>query len=346
MSAEGANALITAAEPQATARRGRRWRREVTLVAERYALVGLLALLVVFFALNPSTSDTFLTAANVRNVLANEAVVAIAALAALIPLVCGQFDVSVGAVLGGAALVVAALTSRTGLPPGVAIVAAIAVGGVVGAVSGAVIAYVRTSSFIITLGMATLVGGLVSLYSGDQTIVGPQSMVDFGNGTTLGGPRPVWLLIVVAAATGWILRYTVFGRRLTAIGANPRAAQLVGIRVQRHVLLAFVLAGALAAVAGTLQLARSGAANPQIGPGFTLSALAAAFLGATTIRPGQFNVPGTIVGVFFVAISVNGLTLAGAADWVDPVFNGAAVVIAVALSTHLANRRGTQATPM
>ncbi len=92
--------------------------------------------------------------------------------------------------------------------------------------------------------------------------------------------------------------------------------------MQLVVLLAFVVAGALAAVAGELELARTGSGDPQIGPGFTLSALAAAFLGSTTIRPGQFNVPGTIVGVFFVAVSVNGLTLAGAADWVDPLSTG------------------------
>jgi ribose transport system permease protein len=107
-------------------------------------------------------------------------------------------------------------------------------------------------------------------------------------------------------------------------------------------LLVFVLAGALAAIAGALQLARTGSGNPQVGSNLTLSALAACFLGATVVRPGQFNVPGTLIGVFFVAVSVNGLTLAGAADWVDPVFNGAAVIVAVALSTVLGRRRGTR----
>ena len=310
------------------------------VVLERYALVLLLGVLIVFFSVLPSTSGTFLTVANIRNVAANEAVIAIAALAAMVPLVAGQFDVSVGALLGMVSIAVAALTVRAGLPLALALALGVALGAAVGSVSGYIVAYLRANSFIITLGMATLIAGLISLYTKNQVILGvPQSMVDFGTLNWLGIPRPVWLLIVVALMVGYLLRYTVFGRHLLSIGANPRAASLVGIRVQLVVLLAFVVAGALAAVAGELELARTGSGDPQIGPGFTLSALAAASLGSTTIRPGQFNVPGTIVGVFFVAVSVNGLTLAGAADWVDPLFNGTAVVVAVAISTVLAHRR-------
>jgi ribose transport system permease protein len=309
--------------------------------AEPYALVALLVALVVFFSVFPKTSDTFLTAANLRNLAATQAVIAIAALAALIPLICAQFDVSIGAVLGGASFAIAELLHKTSLPLGVALVVGIALAGVVGLLNGLIVAYVRANSFIITLGMATLVTGLVSLASNDQTVVGvPDAMTRFGSGNWLGVPRPGWLMVVIAVGCAYGLRHTLIGRKATSIGANPRAARLIGIRVERVVCGAFVLAGLLAGLAGALQLARSGATNPQIGPGFTLSALAAAFLGSTTIRPGQFNVPGTIVGVFFVAVSVNGLTLAGAASWVDPVFNGAAVVLAVSLSTVLAARRG------
>jgi ribose transport system permease protein len=311
---------------------------------ERYALVGLLGVLIAFFALLPATSETFLTVANIRNVAANEVIIAIAALAALIPLIGGQFDVSVGAVLGMASVAVAALTTRAGIPLAPAVAGGVLLGAAVGAVSGFVVAYLRASSFIITLGIATLVGGLVSLYTQDQVILGvPQSLVDFGTLNWLGIPRVVWLLALVALAVAYLLRHTVYGRRLVSVGANARAARLVGIPVPLVVMLSFVIAGALAGVAGVVELARTGSGNPQVGPGYTLSALAAAFLGSTTIRPGRFNVPGTIVGVFFVGVSVNGLTLAGAADWVEPVFNGAAVVIAVAASTILAHRRGTLA---
>jgi ribose transport system permease protein len=166
--------------------------------------------------------------------------------------------------------------------------------------------------------------------------------VNFGTLNWLGIPRVVWLLAAVALGIGYVLRHTVFGRQLLSVGANPRSARLVGISVPLVVLMSFVLAGALAGIAGTVELARTGSGNPQVGSGYTLSALAAAFLGSTTIRPGRFNVPGTLVGVVFVAFSVNGLTLAGAADWVDPVFTGTALAVAVTLSTVLGRRRGAQ----
>jgi ribose transport system permease protein len=333
----------TTVESRASARHVLRL-RDVVPFLERYALVALLGLLVLFFTVLPATSGTFLTAANLRNLAANEVVIAIAALAALIPLIGGQFDVSVGAVLGMAAVAIAALVVRAHVPVPLALVGGVALGALVGTVNGLIVAYLRASSFVITLGMATLVGGLVSLYSSDQVILGiPQSMVRFGTLNWLGVPRVVWLLAIVAGGVAYLLRHTVYGRRLLSVGASERAARLVGINVPRVIMLSFVAAGALAGLAGAVELARTGSGNPQVGPGYTLSALAAAFLGSTTIHPGRFNVPGTIVGVFFVAVSVNGLTLAGAADWVDPVFNGAAVVIAVAASTVLAHRRGTVA---
>jgi ribose transport system permease protein len=114
---------------------------------------------------------------------------------------------------------------------------------------------------------------------------------------------------------------------------------LVGIRVKAMVASSFVISSTLAGVAGVVLLSRTGSGSPQIGQGYTLAALSAAFLGATAFRPGRFNVPGTLLGVIFVAVSVNGLTLAGAHDWVEPVFTGAALMIAVTLSTILGRLR-------
>jgi ribose transport system permease protein len=310
-------------------------------VVERYALVWLLVLMCIFFAADPSTSTVFVSLANIREVLANESVTGLVAIAALIPLIAMRFDVSVGAVLGGVMVFVAYLTVNLGLPLVPALLVGVAAGAFVGTLNGWIIAYVGANSFIITLGMATLVGGIVSLFSGDQTIVGvPQALLSFGDGYWLGIPRPTWVLIVVALLVSYLLRYTVFGRQLVQIGSNPRSARLVGIPVRRRVLATFVIAGTLAAIAGALELALTGSGEPGDFSNFTLNALAACFLGSTTIRPGQFNVAGTIVGVFFVAVAVNGLTLTGASSWVQPTFNGAAVIIAVALSVILQRRRG------
>jgi ribose transport system permease protein len=307
--------------------------------AERYALVAMLVIIIIVFALLPASSGTFLTSANLRNLVANQAVVLIAALAALIPIVAGEFDISVGALLGAVAYVAGIFMAKTGMPVIPAIVLALLAGMLIGIINGYLVAYVGASSLIITLGMTTLLGGVVSLISGGILVAEiPGSLTRYGSDNLIGVPVIGWFMLLMAAIVAYLLRYSVFGRRLLFIGSNDEAARLVGIRTKRLKFLSFVLASLLAGIAGMVLLARSGTASPEVGLGYTLNALAAVFLGATTIQPGRYNVPGTIVGVFFVAVSVNGLTLVGAADWVDPVFNGAAVIVAVTLSTVLRGR--------
>jgi ribose transport system permease protein len=123
------------------------------------------------------------------------------------------------------------------------------------------------------------------------------------------------------------------------VGSNQEAARLVGIRVRSVVFRSFVVSGALAGAAGVLLLARSGAGNPQVGSTFTLTAIAAAFLGAAAFRPGQLNVPGTLVAIFFLAVNITGLTFAGVADYINDLFTGTALVVAVALSAMLLRRQ-------
>jgi ribose transport system ATP-binding protein len=311
---------------------------------ERYALVILVFALVCLFSVMPSTSQTFLTLANLQGLALTQSVIAVAAIAATIPLLAGQFDVSIGPVLGMTSVVLAAATVRYQLPVPLSIMISVFAGGAVGAINGYIVAYLRTSSFIITLGTGTLVTGLVTLGTSNQTITdAPQSLVDFGSRSALGIPWLGWVLCTVAVLIWFFLRYTVPGRRLALVGSNRAAATIVGVRVNQTVFLSFVASGLLAGLAGVLLFAQVGAANPQAGVGYTLPALAAAFLGATTLRPGHFNILGTIVGVFFVGLAVDGLTLAGAADWVQPVFDGAGLVVAVVLSSVLArqsNKRG------
>ncbi|MFF5113211.1 ABC transporter permease [Streptosporangium sp. NPDC000509] len=309
-------------------------------VVERFGLVLLLVAIAVFFALWPQTSGTFPTVANIRNILANESILVIVALAALIPLVAEHFDLSVGAIVMVSSITTAKVVTELNLPLAVGVPAGVLTGLVIGLVNGVIIAYFNASSLVITLGMSTLLAGASSYLAGDTTLLGiPDGLAAFGSQYWLGVPRPVWLLVAVALVVAYVLGLTVFGRTLLSIGSNPSAARLVGLPVSRSVMLAFAVSGALSGLAGVLLLARTGSAAAGVGAGYTLPALAAIFLGATTIKLGRFTVLGTLVGVFFVAISINGLTLAGADDWVEPVFNGAAVVIAVAVSAILAKRR-------
>jgi ribose transport system permease protein len=163
-------------------------------------------------------------------------------------------------------------------------------------------------------------------------------LVDFGSLTWFGVPRVLYVVGIAAITLLYLLDHTPYGRSLRAIGDNPGAARLVGMPVARYGVTAFVIGSVLAAIAGVILTARIGGATADNGTSMIFPALAAVFLGATAIQPGHFNVIGTVVGVALVAVSVSGLTLAGAEDWVNPVFNGAALAIAVAVSTYLGRR--------
>ncbi|WP_051274646.1 ABC transporter permease [Cellulomonas sp. URHD0024] len=311
-------------------------------LAERHALLGLVAVVAVFFALNPSTRETFATSQNLAVLLGNQATVALLALAVVLPLVCGYFDFSLGAVAAASAVLTAGLMSFHDLPLGIAMTAGIGVGILVGLVNGLLVTVVGLNSFVTTLGMATLLGGLIQWYTSGQTILTglDPRLAHFGSTTLLGVPQVVYVVAVIALALWYLLAQTPFGRGLYAIGANRRAATLVGIPVRRSSTLTFMLAGAVAGVVGVLALSRAGSATADSGTTLLFPALAAAFLGATSVRPGFFNIVGALVGVLFVSVAVSGLTLAGASSWASPVFNGAALLIAVALSHYLGRSRG------
>ncbi|ROO88053.1 monosaccharide ABC transporter membrane protein (CUT2 family) [Actinocorallia herbida] len=311
-----------------------------TEAAERYALVALLAAVALFFCLFPESSSTFPTSANLRILAANQAVTLLLALGVLIPLVCGHFDFSAGAVAAASSVACAGMMQNHHAPLVLAILVPVAAGAAIGLVNGVAVAIFEMNAFVSTLATATLLGGLIQWYTEGQTISTDiaQGLVEFGSGVWLGVPRPVYLVALIALAAWYLLSHTPFGRALYAIGENVRASRLVGIRTNRSVMLTFVLSGLLAGIAGVVLTARTAGATADPGTTMLFPALAAVFLGATAIRPGRFNVWGTVFGVALVAVSVSGLTLAGAADWVDPVFNGVALAVAVGLSSFLRRR--------
>jgi ribose transport system permease protein len=308
---------------------------------ERGGLPVLLVLVFVFFVANPSTGTVFTSDANLKNVLSNPAVTGLVALAMVIPLVAGNFDLSVSATTGVANVAMASAIGTHQWPVALGIVVVLVIGALIGLVNGFLIAGLGLNAFVVTLGVYTLLGGLVLLYTNGTYISKgiPTSFGAWGSQTWLGVPRPFVLLILVALAAWYLLMNTPFGRYLEAIGSNERAARLVGVNVDRAVWTSFVLSGIVAAAAGVLQTSRAGSASADTTSAFLLPAMTAVFLGATTLRPGQYNVWGTVIGVYFVAVSVNGFTLLGAQIWVQPVFDGAALVIAVGLTTFMKRAR-------
>jgi ribose transport system permease protein len=299
-------------------------------------------LVLVFFSVWSKTGHLFFSAADFQEVGFDYVYIGMLALASLLPLVCGEFDFSVGSNAGFTQIVVATAMARFHVPLPFAIMLAIAAGAFIGLGNGNTVARVGVNSLIVTLGTAGVLLGVVEWYTGSQSINNgiSGSLINFGSENFIDIPDTVWLLFGVALVVYYVIQHTPYGRYLTSIGSNPRAARLVGLRVDRLKLSAFVLAGALAGLAGVLLVAKNGSATPEAGNvQDTLQALAAAYLGATSIRPGRFNVMGTMLAVYFIAFSVSGLAIAGVQSWISQVFSGAALFIAVVASTVIGRRR-------
>ena len=308
------------------------------LFLERFGLVAITAVVIAVFALHPGTSDTFMTGANWRSILGTMAIQLLLAAAFTLPLITGKIDLSSGSVAVMGSVIFAGLigsvdvplTGALGLSWPIAAVIAIALCAILGAVNGALVK-AGADPLIATLSMSIGLGGLVSGYAQGRAIVAgmPAGLTDLGRLSL--GPFPILFLVAAIACLGvwFLLERTGFGRRLHAIGVNPTAAHLIGVRVDRTVFAAFVLGGLIAGLAAVVLTARQGGGVPVNGLNLVLPALAGTYLGATTIRPGEFNIPGTFVGLLFVSVTVSGLTLLGIEAWVQPVFTGGALVAAV-----------------
>ena len=307
----------------------------------QYSLVFLLLGSIVFYSTWSKTGSVFLTAADFQNISGSQAVLAVLTLGLLIPMVSGNLDLSIGSTAGMASIASAAAFAHGHVPLVIGIGIGIGVGAVVGLINGLIVTRFQIDPFIVTLGTASVILGAVDWYTKGLAIVQgiPTSLVSFGGGKALGIPKTVYVLALVAFAVWYLLEQTPYGRSLHAIGSNKAAARLVGIRVERTTCIAFVLSGAFAGLAGVLLLARSGAGNPGVGQSFTLTAIAAAFLGAASFKLGRLNVLGTLVAIFFLAVNITGLTFAGVSNWISEVFTGLSLVLAVAFATVLSRPR-------
>lgn len=315
-------------------------RERAAALVQRWGLLGVLALVVAGFSL---TSDQFATTANLQDVLNAQPPVVFIALGAMLVLVVGEFDLSLGAVLGLSQYLVLKLMGDAGLAWPLAIALTLAAATLVGLVNAAFVVGLGINSFVATIGVATVLAGLLEwLSDGNAPIVdgAAPGFVDLAQ-TEIAGVGLSVLYALFAAVVLWVvLDYTVGGAEARATGANRQAALLSGLRAKRASVLAFAGAGLLAGIGGVLITARVGAADATSGPGYLLPAYAAAFLGATAIRPGAFNVWGTVIAIFVVAAGITGLQLNGADSWVTPTFNGLVLLVAVTVSVLATRRRG------
>jgi ribose transport system permease protein len=295
---------------------------------------GLLLVFLTVFGVFSAWVPRFSTSGNLQDILTSQPPGIFIAYAAMLVLVVGEFDLSIGATLGVSQYVVLKLITHYGLSWGAALVVTLVIGAAIGLANAIAVVGLGINSFIATIGVATILDGLLQWISnGNSPIFGgaPHGFTTLAQTKTGGIVLPVYYALAASILLWILLEYTVAGRRMRATGANRVAATLSGIPTGRARVTAFVLAGLLSAVAGILVTARIGAADATSGPGFLLPAYAAAFLGATAIRPGFFNVWGTLIAIFLVAVGITGLQLKGAEAWVTPVFNGSVLLAAVAL---------------
>jgi ribose transport system permease protein len=304
--------------------------RLISVTMTSYATAALLVILVVVFW---ATLPDFRTERNWSGLLVTQAVTAAVALAALLPLIVGEFDLSLGYNLGFLAMVGAWLSGKHQSALAI-IVVMIVSGAVVGLVNGILNVRAHIGSFIATLGVGTILSALTEGISGGNVLFSgiPAFITDVGQNKFAGVAIAVWCTIVVAIICHYGLAHTPMGRRLYAIGGSERVAYLAGVRTGRLKIVAFVLAGVLVGVGAVFQLGQAGAAQPGFGPDLLLPAYGAAFLGITAYRPGYYNVPGTVIAILLLAVGFDGLSLMGVPFWVQPLFNGAVLLVAVMLA--------------
>jgi ribose transport system permease protein len=317
-------------------------RRRLSLGLDNYSGLYVWALVIIAFSVWEPT--TFPTLLNVRVLAGNQAITAILALSLVVPVAAGVFDLSVAGILGFALMSVAWLQQEH-VNAVLSVVLIVALGAVIGMVNGVIVVRLHVDSFITTLGMSSILAAAAYAVSGGQQITGVFSSTFENLGQRLVGGIPITFIymIVLAAVLWYVLEYTSVGRYIYAAGGNPQAARLAGVRVERLIFSSFVTSGTLAALAGVILAAQIGTADVSSGPPYLLPAFAAVFLGATQIRAGRVNVIGTLVAIFLLATGVTGLQLAGAPVYVEDLFNGAALIVAVALAVRSRNRVRTVA---
>ena len=307
-----------------------------------YGLVILMFGLILLFSL--TLPNTFPTMLNARAILSDKAIIAMLSLAAMIPMVAGRIDLTVGYGIVLWHILAISLQTIYGVPWPVAVLIVLALGVAVGFLNGLLVEVARIDSFIATLGTGTIVYALALWHTGGRQMVGvlPDAFYALNGTFVFGLPITAFYVLAITVTLWVILEYTPIGRYLYAIGANQRAAELNGIPTRKFVIGAFVTSGLLTALAGVLLASKLRIGQASVGLEFLLPALVGAFLGSTTIKPGRVNVWGTIVGVMILAVGISGIQQFGGSFWVEPMFNGTTLLIAIGIAGYAQRKKGAK----
>jgi ribose transport system permease protein len=301
--------------------------------AFRQRFLAVLVLLIAVFIFLSLTQSRFLTSGNINALLTGASILWMVAIGLTFVMLTGGFDLSLGALLALSGIAMGTFMTQWGIPVGVAIPMTVVFGALVGvAGNGFLIGKVGLPFLVVTLGTLTLYSGLVNLWSnGVTTEVLSGTLTALAFNSALGIPIPVWIMVGVWLVALYVQRSTYFGRDVYAVGGSADAAQLSGVRVSRTLISVYTIAGGLAGVAGVVQVARIGAASPQVGGTVIFDAAAAVLLGGTSFSGGVGGVGGTAIGVLFLATLQNGLSVSGVADYWQQIISGAILIVVVTL---------------
>ena len=294
-----------------------------------YTVMILIALCILFGIMSPS----FMTMYNWSNLLIVQATTGAMALGAIFVLILGEFDVSLGYMISFC-MMAGAVLGEKGCPGVVVIIVMVGIGALCGLASGLLTVKAGISSFIATLGVGMLLFGLTLAVSNGEVHSGgvPSLVLALGQKKLLGIGICFWILLLLCVVIYILLNHTVFGREVYAVGGSEKISFLAGVRTDRVRIISFILSGMFTGIAAVFQLGQAGAANPSSGPNLLMPAYAIVFLSATAFTVGTYNVLGLLISVILLGVGFNGLNLLGAPSWVEFVYNGGILVVAVFLS--------------
>lgn len=288
-----------------------------------------LLFVILFIIFSIAAPHTFASFANVRVMIGGQATIVLLAMAVIVPLRAGDFDLSISSVMILTGVTLGVLTAYN-FPLVIACFFALLIGPLVGMLNGLLVVRFGIDSFIATLGTLTILGGLANLISNNNLITSiPVELINFVTYKSFGFGTSVWIGWIIAFSLWYIFELTPCGRYLLFIGGNRTAAELAGLRVNTFRQGAFIFSGTLSSVIGLLYAGMLGAVAPSASSAYLLQPITAAFLGASAIKLGRFNIAGTLVAIYLLAVGITGLQLLGLQDWIADVFNGACLIGAV-----------------
>jgi ribose transport system permease protein len=316
-------------------------KRWLSVLAPLAGLIGV----VLIFALLTGAPDRYLSAANLRVVLAQTVIVALGALGMTMIIISGGIDLSVGSTIALSS-VVTAVVLRDGWPPLAAVVAGIATGGIVGILNGLAITKLRVVPFIATLGMLGIARGVAKWVANQQTVNAPPTWINelavtFPSRPWMLFAPGVWLTIALAIVMTFVLRNTIFGRRVFALGSNEAAARACGIDTDRLKIRIYALAGLFFGLAGVTQMSRLRQGDPTVAVGVELDVIAAVVIGGGSLSGGEGSIGGAMIGALVMSFLRNGCQQMGWPNYVQEIIIGVIIVLAVAADRYRVSRRAT-----